>query len=62
MEDEIDKSIQKNCEANEFPGLCTALEALNLDQDFFKDNDPGSHLKNKFHAKIFVQNILNLLE
>ena len=35
LEDEIDKSIQKNCETNEFPGLCASLETLNLDQDFF---------------------------
>ena len=35
---------------------------IDLKSDAFKENDPGSHLKEEYHATIFTQEIINLLK
>ena len=35
---------------------------INLEDYIFQKNDPGSHLKNKYHANIFTQEIINFLK
>ena len=34
---------------------------ISLEKYVFQKNDPGSHLKTKYHASIFVQKIIDLL-
>jgi len=35
---------------------------ISLSKSMFKENDPGSHLRDKYHANIFVNGIINLLK
>ena len=35
---------------------------INLKKDFFKEHDPASNLKDKYHFNIFAKKIINLLE
>ena len=35
---------------------------INLERNIFVENDPASHLKEEYHATIFIQEIINLLK
>ncbi len=35
---------------------------INLEKNLFVENDPASHLKEEYHATIFIQEIINLLK
>ena len=35
---------------------------ITLKKNDFKENDPASHLNGKYHADIFVKNIINYIE
>ena len=35
---------------------------VNLDKNDFQENDPGSHVKEEYHANIFTQEIIKALE
>ena len=63
VSDIVEKAIKnnKNIYHLNFSKLITNGKIF-LKSNMFKKNDPGSHLENKYHANIFVKQIINLLD
>ena len=37
-------------------------EVLNFNENWYKIDDPGSHLNNEYHAKVFTKKITDFLK